>query len=76
MCEPFILPSARKHSVADADMLHAWRNRIDVVEQDDDMSMLVGPDQAGRLLEVGVIQSTHGAAIAHAMPARRKYLRR
>lgn len=76
MHEPHILPSARNYDVDDADMLHAWRNPLDVFEQDDELTMLIGADHAGRLLEVGVIQATQGAVIVHAMPARRKYLRR
>jgi hypothetical protein len=37
--------------------------------------MFVGADTAGKLLEVGVLDSTDGQTIAHAMPARPKYLR-
>ena len=35
----------------------------------------VGADQAANLLEVGVIDSSDGPIIVHAMPARPKYLR-
>lgn len=76
MREPLILPSARKHGIADDEMLHAYRNYLDAIEQTDEMTMLIGPDQAGRLLEVGLLQSDRGPVIAHAMPARRKFLRR
>ena len=42
--------------------------------QDDSMTMFIGPDESGTLIEVGVIE-WHGA-IAHAMrPARPKFLR-
>ncbi|GAB2763139.1 hypothetical protein GCM10027174_44780 [Salinifilum aidingensis] len=51
MREPLLLPSARKHGIADDDMLHAYRNYLDAIEQTDEMTMLIGPDQAGRLLE-------------------------
>jgi hypothetical protein len=37
--------------------------------------MFVGADTAGDLLEVGVIDSTDGPIIIHAMTARPKYLR-
>ena len=39
------------------------------------LTMFVGADQAGNLLEVGVIDSSDGPIIIHAMPARPKYLR-
>ncbi len=55
MREPLILPSARKHGIADDDMLHAYRNYLDAIEQTDEMTMLTGPDQTGRLLEVGLL---------------------
>lgn len=72
-----ILPSAHKHGIGDEDILHAWRNAIDVWEQDDDMTMLIGPDASARLLEVGLVDSVDaGPVIVHAMPARRKYFRR
>ena len=37
--------------------------------------MLIGPDQAGNLFEIGVVSSDQGPVIVHAMPARRQYLR-
>lgn len=36
--------------------------------------MLIGPDQAGNLYEIGVVDSDEGPAIVHAMPPRRQYL--
>jgi len=74
--EPVILLSAHKHGISEGDILHAWRNAIDVWEQDDDMTMLIGPDPSARLLEVGVVDSDQGPVIVHCMIARRKYLRR
>lgn len=78
MEQPIILPSARRHGVADEDMLHAYRNPMLVFEQADEMTMIVGPARDGALLEVGVVTATDfdGILIAHAMhPARKKYLR-
>lgn len=47
-----------------------------VVEQSDEMSMVLGPDQAGRLPEVGVVDlDDETATVVHAMPMRRKYER-
>ena len=40
------------------------------------MVMLIGPDESGNLLEVGVSKLWPGRKIVHAMTARQKYLRR
>jgi hypothetical protein len=50
--DPVILASARKQGVADDEMLHAFRNPIRVFEFDE-LTMLVGSDVSGRLLEIG-----------------------
>lgn len=73
--EPVVLPSARKHGVRDEDLLHAFNNPIRAEDLDEGLTMLVGPDHAGNLLEVGVVESEDGPLIVHAMPARPKYLR-
>jgi hypothetical protein len=52
--DPVVLPSARKHGVVDEDMLHAYRNPIRVFDLDD-LTMLVGADTAGRLVEIGAV---------------------
>jgi hypothetical protein len=60
---------------SDGDILHAYAlGQPAVVQEEDDMLMIVGPNRSGtELLEVGVI-SWHGMdAIAHAMPARPKF---
>ena len=72
--DPVVLDSARRHGIADNDMLHAYRNPIRVFDPDD-MTMLIGPDEAGRLLEVGVASADGVEFIIHAMPARPKFLR-
>lgn len=72
--DPVVVASARKHGVADGDMLHAYRNPIRVFEFDD-LTMLIGPDAAGRLLEVGTATAEGVEFIVHAMPARQKFLR-
>ncbi|MDE3206266.1 MAG: hypothetical protein KGQ66_18820 [Acidobacteriota bacterium] len=72
--EPVILASARKHGVTDDDMLHAYRNPIRVFEFDD-LTMLIGSDPAGRMLEVGTATAEGIEFIVHAMPARQKFLR-
>lgn len=40
----------------------------------DDLTMLIGPDNAARLLEVGVSEAEGNRVIAHAMPARDRFL--
>ncbi|MDE3202976.1 MAG: hypothetical protein KGQ66_01995 [Acidobacteriota bacterium] len=65
---------ARKHGVAHDDMLHAYRTPIRVFEFDE-LTMLIGPDPAGRLLEVGMVTAEGTEFIVHAMPARQKFLR-
>ena len=68
-----VVRSARKHQIADDDMLHAYRHPIRVFDLDD-LTMLVGADTAGRMLEIGVATSDGIDFIVHAMPARAKFL--
>jgi hypothetical protein len=70
-----IAETARKHGVADEDMLHAVPNAMAEWEFEDDFTMLVGPARNADLLEVGLIGiETDEAVIVHAMPARPKFL--
>ena len=69
-----ILASARKHGIADEDILHAFRNAIFEVT-DDDIVMLVGPNRDSNLIEIAIIRSKNGFLIIHAMQARKKYLK-
>lgn len=71
--DPVILASARKHGVDDNDILHAYRNPIRVFELDD-LTMLIGPDQSARLLEVGVAHAESIDFVVHATVARPKFL--
>jgi hypothetical protein len=72
---PLIAISARKHGVRDDDMIHAFNHPILVDDLEEGLTMFVGADLAGNLLEVGIIDSSDGPIIIHAMPARPKYLR-
>lgn len=73
-----IIQSARKHAIADADMIHAVEKAIRSFHQQPQqeahsvITIYVGPAQNGALLEIGVIysksQSDH--LIVHAMPHR------
>ncbi|MGH7511013.1 MAG: hypothetical protein ACRDXD_08150 [Acidimicrobiia bacterium] len=75
MKEPRILDSARKHVVSNETIRHAFNNPILVEDLDGGFTMLIGPDQAGNLYEIGVVGSVEGPVVVHAMRARPKYLR-
>ena len=72
--KPVILASARKHGITDEDMLHAFRNAI-LESANDDITMVIGPNRHGNLIEVGLIRTNDNILIIHAMQARKKYLR-
>ena len=67
------MTSARKHQIADDDMLHAYRNPIRVFDLDN-LTMLIGLDTTARLLEIGVSEAEGIEFIVHAMPARNRFL--
>ena len=74
-----IADSARKHGVADEDMLHAYRNAIRSIPQlGEDRVLYIGLDRAGRdWLEIGVLGPYNDEpCIIHAKTARDKFLRR
>ena len=74
-----VCDSARKHGVSDEAMCHAIAQAMVVLTVDEGYrgrAMHLGPDAAGRLLEVVTVATTVGAQlIIHAMPVRRKFLR-
>jgi hypothetical protein len=72
--DPVIIASARKHGVTDEQILHAYRNPIRVLDFDD-LTIIVGTDDAGRPLEVGLVTAEGLEFIVHAMPARPKFMR-
>jgi hypothetical protein len=72
--DPVIVANARKHGILDNDMLHAYRNPVRVFELDD-LVMLIGGDESGRMLEIGVAVAEGIEFIVHAMAAREKFLR-
>jgi hypothetical protein len=71
-----ILASARKHGISDDDIRHAVANAVASVasEAQPDFTMLVGPDQAANLLEIGVVEADEIEYVVHAMPVRPQYL--
>jgi hypothetical protein len=72
--EPVILVSARKHGIADEDMLHAYRNPIQVFDLDD-LTLVIGASRAGEPLEIGVAAAESIDFIVHAMSARPRFMR-
>jgi hypothetical protein len=72
--DPVIVATARKRGVSDNDMLHAYRNPIRVFGLDD-LAMLIGADEAGHLLEIGVATGEGVEFIVPTMAARPRFLR-
>jgi hypothetical protein len=71
-----IHPSARRHGIADDDMLHAIDQSlvVDDLGEDPDRWLVIGPDQAANLLELVVLVTAEGdELIIHAMPLRAVY---
>ena len=68
-----MVASAARHGVASEDALHAWAFAVDASILGEEMVMDIGPDRAGNLLEVGVVEWHEDLAIVHAMPARPKF---
>ena len=71
-----ILASARRHGISDDDIRHAVENSLAGGRSDDqtDLVMLVGPDQSGNLIEVGIVVTDDIEYAIHAMRARHQYL--
>lgn len=71
-----ILASARRHGISDDDIRHAVENSLAGGHSDDEtgFAMLVGPDQSGNLIEVGIVVTDDIEYAIHAMRARNQYL--
>jgi hypothetical protein len=74
MDAPAIAPSALRHGVSEATIVHAFNNPIRTEDLAEGLTMLVGSDSAGNLYEIGVVSCDEGPVVVHAMPARPKYL--
>lgn len=69
-----IYGSARKHGIADEDILHAIDQALAAGEQDDGKVLYLGPDRAGNLLEVVAVARDDGSEIViHTMRMRSRY---
>lgn len=73
--EPVIAQSARRHGVADRDMIHAYRHPFRLFELDEGFTMVIGANQTAIIFEVGVVAGQQASVIVHAMRAREKFLR-
>ena len=70
-----ILASAQRHGISDDDIRHAVENSVAGGGVDDnDFMMLVGPDQSGNILEIGIVVTDDIEYAIHAMRARTEYL--
>lgn len=68
--------SARRHGIADDDILHATEHpmAVDDLGEDPDRWLVIGPDRAANILEVVVVITAEGdQLIIHAMPLRAVY---
>jgi hypothetical protein len=72
--DPIIAPSALKQGVGEEDILHAHRNPLRVWDLGDGFTMMIGPNQAAIILEVGYVEGVEAVVIVHAMLAREKFL--
>lgn len=72
-----VLPSALRHRVEPEDIQHALRNAVVMEESADDpvRYLVLGPDRAGNLLELVVMDRPQGPAVIHAMGMRAQYRR-
>jgi hypothetical protein len=69
-------PAARKHGVADEDIMHPTDNAITADDQDDDTRLYLGPARNAGMLEVVTVVRDDGSELAiHAMKMRAKYRR-
>jgi len=70
------LRSALRHGIPSEDVHHAIINAVAVGEVGDDPVrwLVLGPDRAGNLLEL-VVMDRPGPAVIHAMPMRATYRR-
>lgn len=72
-----VLPSSRRHGVGDEDMQHVIEHArvIEEIADDPVRYLVLGPDRAGNLLELVVLDRPQGPGVIHAMKMREKYRR-
>lgn len=72
-----LLPSGRRHGIDDEDIRHGVEQALVIEEVGDDplRFLVLGPDRAGNLLELVILDRPQGPAVIHAMKMRGKYRR-
>lgn len=67
-----VAATAHRHDITEDDIRHSLRNLLAVADDpiDDDVTLFLGPDRAGNLVEVGVLATDDGPVVIHAMAAR------
>jgi hypothetical protein len=72
-----VLASALRHGVDPEDIQHAlaYALAVDEVGEDPLRYLVLGPDRAGNLVELVVLDRPNGPAVIHAMSMRPKYRR-
>jgi len=73
--KPRILQSAYKHGISHHDILHAYRNFIEVRTHPKDGLVYVGPAENGILLELGIVKIEQEWVIVHAMRLRKGFVK-
>lgn len=71
-----ITDSAHRHGVVDADIMHAFDNHVRYIEYEydgEDRVLLIGPDTAGRMLELVAVPVDEPNRIIHADKLRPKF---
>jgi len=73
--KPRILQSAYKHGISQSDLVHAYRNFIEVRTHAKDGLVYVGPAENGTLLELGIVKIEQEWVIVHAMRLRKGFVK-
>lgn len=70
-----VAEAARKHGIADADMLHALRVQFRALRQNGNRELIIGADRTGRLLEIVILDATEQEppCVIHAMELRKRF---
>jgi hypothetical protein len=70
-----VADSARKHGIADADIVHAVRMQLRTVRLSPDRTLIIGAERTGRLLELVLLDAIDGEppCVIHAMELRPKF---
>jgi uncharacterized DUF497 family protein len=71
-----IVISASKHGISNADIMHAWRNAVRLVEYEyvgEERLLVIGPDTSGSMLEQVAVPVGSPTRVIHADRLRAKF---